>query len=361
MVLDGHNYDVWTQYVYVMAHIRFWFVLNGVSLNIRHILGYDKFIHVVPSEGTLHLVLRYGPESINIIIDAREAWMHGVAGAKAIIQFARTGRTPYIQHEYTIKLGGEGKYMDVAKGGVGDIPIGLDALKAVVSVLVNADENSDVAEVAEKLGVLVLHFMDAMKFDRVYQIVSESIWSGESTTLKQKDPVVAALVKIWGKAAKKVGIYVFEYLCKQRPGPLCLKNLKVDGIETLEDVLANMFIMPQSFIPMNHRKQKSSEKVNSTWSPVDAGKGDAKVIPLQKLYSQIQAQREQSMRDKKFIEDRRKYFGNRSGGEPCHKAIAFVKSEARSGAFSWRSPLPVKGSHISTVAKIAKKFSRFFK
>jgi len=37
----------------VMAHLRFWYVSNGVSINLRPILGYDRFVHIVPSRGTI--------------------------------------------------------------------------------------------------------------------------------------------------------------------------------------------------------------------------------------------------------------------------------------------------------------------
>jgi len=140
------------------------------------------------------------------------------------------------------------------------------------------------------------------------------------------------------------------------------ERLNAAGIKGLEDILENMFIMPRSFIPPDY-VDKEPSMVNSTWEPVDPGSGDPRVIPLENLYRRIQEQREKTMKDNKFIQDRMKYFGDRLGGKPCAQAVSFVKSATTSSVLSWKAslPLPVKGNHILNAVQIAKKYSRFFK
>lgn len=219
----------------------------------------------------------------------------------------------------------------------------------------------------EQLGVAVAHIMEPLKFYKPYEIVSGAIFSGESTTFEEKDPTVRYLVKIWGKAGRQLGKYVFGHFCNE-PQPLHLnENLNAGGIKSLEDIFENIFIMPRAFIPVQYLEKKKpsdiSSMVNSNWQPVDPGRGDPNVIPLENLYRRIQEQREQNIRDNKFIQDRRKYFGDRLGGKPCAQAISFVKSGATSSVFSWKAslPLPVKGNRILNAVQIAKKYCRFFK
>jgi hypothetical protein len=152
------------------------------------------------------------------------------------------------------------------------------------------------------------------------------------------------------------------------PPPFQLnENLNAGGITSLEDIFENIFIMPRAFIPKRYLEKKKpsdiSSMVHSTWQPVDPGRGDPKVIPLENLYRRMQEQREQNIRDNKFIQDRRKYFGDRLGGKPCAQAITFVKSGATSSVFSWKAslPLPVKGNRILHAVQIAKKYCRFFR
>jgi hypothetical protein len=143
--------------------------------------------------------------------------LYGAAGSNTLVQFERKNRTPYIQHEYTISLNGDGRYSQVAKKGVGDIPIGIDALRTMCSVLSEADENTNLDEIEEQLGVAVAPFMEPLKFYKPYEIVSGAIFSGESTTFEEKDPTVRYLVKIWGKAGEQLGKYVFGHFCNDPP------------------------------------------------------------------------------------------------------------------------------------------------
>jgi len=42
--------------------------------------------------------------------------------------------------------------------------------------------------------------MEPLKIHKAYEAVSGALFSGESTTFDEKDPIIKFLVKVWGKA-----------------------------------------------------------------------------------------------------------------------------------------------------------------
>uniref|UniRef100_A0A0A9GC02 rRNA N-glycosylase n=1 Tax=Arundo donax TaxID=35708 RepID=A0A0A9GC02_ARUDO len=148
MSLDDSDLVVWRNYLETMTHIRLWFCSRGTSLDISEVVGYEKIIHVVPNNGTFHLVLTYRGKSVVLILDARESWLDGAAGSNAIYQFSRGGLDAYITHEHAITLSADGKYMSIAEDGKENVPIGTEPLRGRFTVLEEFDGDSASDEVS---------------------------------------------------------------------------------------------------------------------------------------------------------------------------------------------------------------------
>ena len=102
MKLDGNKENDWTSYCQTMAQVKAWFMSNGTAVDVSELVGEEKYIHGVPDNGTFHLTLTHRGESVDLIIDAREAWLKGEASPDLICEF--NSCDSYISHEFVQML-----------------------------------------------------------------------------------------------------------------------------------------------------------------------------------------------------------------------------------------------------------------
>ena len=154
MKLDGNKENDWTSYCQTMAQVKAWFMSNGTAVDVSELVGEEKYIHVVPDNGTFHLTLTHGGESVDLIIDAREAWLKGEASPDLICEF--NSWDSYISHEFIQMVKDcNGSYSSVAPDHrIELIPVGNQALLEAFRIL-KAGPGADIK------GELVSSFEEA--------------------------------------------------------------------------------------------------------------------------------------------------------------------------------------------------------
>ena len=134
----------------------------------------------------------------------------------------------------------------------------------------------------------------------------------------------------------------------------------MEGAETLksfEDVVNNVFIMPQVFLDRVFFKKVQFK--DTTFRPVDPGLGDPDSFPMVNLYRRIVNKSNLNKRERQFLLDHEFYFGNRSGGPPCKLAVTVL--EKGKDSKPWKSVLPFCGQLVRNSARLLSIWKHHFK
>ncbi|CAN6217199.1 unnamed protein product [Urochloa humidicola] len=178
--LDGTKEEVLESYVLAHAHFVFWFCTFGNMIDFSPLLGYPKILYTTPPDGTFHLIIKFEGRSIDLVVDARDAWKYGIIGDKGFC-ILNPGDSPrYITLDGVIILRYSGEYKHIAPKGTSQIRLGLEAQRDAFRVVVDLNENTDTdcPEFKAALSTFVFGFLEALKFHRAKQLTCDTISSG---------------------------------------------------------------------------------------------------------------------------------------------------------------------------------------
>jgi len=223
----------------------------------------------------------------------------------------------------------------IAPFGIGNLEVGISALKRAFRILVDYDGLTDDIYVREAFGTIVMHICEGYKMHRIFGLIYEAMSRGVTIRIGDSwDPQVEGMPQKFGKYGELAARHVVRAACEG----------KFDSVlpPRLQDNMAgiNSFLkLGQSilFVPYNSvmgRFNKRVPRSHLTMCPVDSGFGDPEVSLLDNLnpddYSKIEWQQIQ--------EENKLFFGDRAGGLP-HPAvpdfISWPPSDAWEGRLSF--------------------------
>ena len=103
----------------------------------------------------------------------------------------------------------------------------------------------------------------------INQVICQSTWS----------------IKIWGKMGETAGKYVFRSLTSSQVDKFDISWRGAETLKSFEDVVNNVFIMPQVFLDRVFFKKVQFK--DTTFRPVDPGLDDPDSFPMVNLYRRI--------------------------------------------------------------------------